>query len=693
LRAANVWRRAHANRVALLVDAAAYYDAVAEALHTAERSVFILGWDIDSRLELEMPDGREPLGRLLDRLVREREDLHVRILSWDYSPVYLFERQALPRVSFGYRTHRRVHFELDGDHPAFAAHHQKLVIVDDAIAFCGGLDLCDRRWDTPAHKVDDARRVDLSGKGYPPFHDVQMLVDGEAAAALAELTRERWRRATGVSLPAISGTATAWPPSVTPDVTDVEVGIARTEPQWRERPAIHEVAGLHLDAIAAAEHSIYLETQYFTSRAVSEALAERLRQPTGPEVVLVNPRGGDGWLESTTLGPLRVIALKRLHDANLHGRLRMVCPLVPGPGGRRTVFVHSKISIIDDRLLRVGSANLTNRSLGVDTECDLAIEAHDSRVADAIARMRGRLMGEHLGLSTEAVVESVRAHGLCATIDARRGQPRHLEPLGDQALVSDPPDPTVTAFADPERPVSSEQVRAGILPPGLRPSTRFAYVKLGVGLLALGALVLAWRFTPLGQVLRLTEILQQAESLRGHWAAPLAVIGAFALANLVFVPINLIVLGTIMLFGPLAGAAMALLGHVTGAIQNYGLGRALGADVVRRLGGPRMGRLKRRFDNRGILVTTLVRMVPIAPAGLVSLAAGAWNVRFSHYVLGTVFGTLPGLLAFALLGDRLIAALRTPKPSTVAALVAVVAGMTAVIMGLRAWLARRALQP
>ena len=70
--------------------------------------------------------------------------------------------------------------------------HQKIVVVDDAVAFSGGLDLTTRRWDTRAHRLDDPGRVDLAGVPYAPFHDVQAIVDGKAAAALAELARVRW---------------------------------------------------------------------------------------------------------------------------------------------------------------------------------------------------------------------------------------------------------------------------------------------------------------------------------------------------------------------------------------------------------------------------------------------------------------------------------------------------------------------
>src|SRR5690606_28780683 len=114
-----------------------------------------------------------------------------------------------------------------------SSHHQKIVVVDDAIAFVGGLDMTTCRWDTSEHASSNPLRRDLSGKPYSPFHDVQAVVDGDAARALGELVRERWRRATDREpVPPCVGETDLWPSMVEPDITEVSVGIARTEPAY-----------------------------------------------------------------------------------------------------------------------------------------------------------------------------------------------------------------------------------------------------------------------------------------------------------------------------------------------------------------------------------------------------------------------------------------------------------------------------
>jgi phosphatidylserine/phosphatidylglycerophosphate/cardiolipin synthase-like enzyme len=145
-------------------------------------------------------DNEEELGDFLNRLAAENPDLEIHILSWDFSVIYVMEREILPLFNLGWKTHPRIRFRMDGEHPVGASQHQKIVVVDDLLAFCGGIDLTKNRWDTPEHRTKDPRRVNPDGKPYRPFHDVQAAVAGPAAAALGDLFRERWRRATGREL-------------------------------------------------------------------------------------------------------------------------------------------------------------------------------------------------------------------------------------------------------------------------------------------------------------------------------------------------------------------------------------------------------------------------------------------------------------------------------------------------------------
>ena len=154
----------HADRFALLIDGSAYFSALREALARAERTIFIVGWDIDSRMQL-VPEGANdglpaPLGEFLQALATIRRRLRIYILAWDFAMIYAFEREWMPVYQTGWRSRRGIVFRQDGTHPRGASHHQKIVAIDDRLAFVGGLDLTRSRWDTPAHLANDARRRD-----------------------------------------------------------------------------------------------------------------------------------------------------------------------------------------------------------------------------------------------------------------------------------------------------------------------------------------------------------------------------------------------------------------------------------------------------------------------------------------------------------------------------------------------------
>src|SRR5258708_11433594 len=201
----NCWTVARAERVALLVDAADYFKAFYQAALRAKRSITILGWDFNSQTQLHF-DPVEPrinpnappalLGDFLNWLVPRRSSLHVHVLNWDYPMVFGTDREFPPLYGFGWTPARRVHLRSDDTHPVGRSHHQKVVLIDDSLAFIGRMRLPVRPRHTPGPAPADPRRV-AYGKPYPPFHDLMVALDGEAARQLALLTRERWLAATG----------------------------------------------------------------------------------------------------------------------------------------------------------------------------------------------------------------------------------------------------------------------------------------------------------------------------------------------------------------------------------------------------------------------------------------------------------------------------------------------------------------
>ena len=473
-------------------------------------------------------------------------------------------------------------------------------------------------------------------------------------------------------------------------MAEVQVGIARTMAGYDGDPAIREVEQLYLTSIARAERFIYIENQYLTAHCIGETLARRLRHDDSPEVVIVMPERTGGWLEQHTMDVLRWRLVKRLRDADRRDRLRLYYPrTADGPGG--SVMVHAKVMIVDDCLVRVGSSNLSNRSMGLDSECDLVIEAPPgSRTEAAIRSFRERLLGEHLGVREEQVANVMHRHGsLIATIETLRGGDRTLQPL--DAQVSEQVDQLVpeSALLDPERPIDPQRFVDHFVPKQHRRHTYRRIVAVVLTLTVLLALAAAWRWAGLGDWLRADAVTTYADRLRSEPATPLIVIASIALAAVMMAPLTLLVVATVLGFGPWPGFIYALTGAELGALLSYALGRVLGRDLVRRYAGARLNSVSAALSKRGALTIITLRIVPVAPFSVINLVAGASHLRLRDFALGSLVGLIPGMVVIALFADRLLVSMRSPGTGSFAELVVVVAVLLGTMLWLRRWLRTR----
>jgi phosphatidylserine/phosphatidylglycerophosphate/cardiolipin synthase-like enzyme/uncharacterized membrane protein YdjX (TVP38/TMEM64 family) len=663
----NCWRISHADKIAFLIDGAAYFEALADALEQARKTLFIAAWDIDSRIRLVRRNDAEihqgGLGDFLNTETKRAPGLNVYVLAWDFPMLYVREREWLPIFNLGWKTHRRIHFHLDDEHPIGASQHQKFVVVDRQVAFCGGFDLTNSRWDTPQHRPDDPRRKNPDGHLYGPFHDIQMVIEGDAAATLGELFRDRWEWATGRRIdPDKDESADPWPKDLTPDINDARVAIARTLPAYKGRAEVREVEKLYGDGISAARKSIYIENQYLTSVKIGEALADSLSQKQGPEIVMVLPRESSGWLEQSTMDALRARILANLFEADRHHRLRVFFPALGD--GEACVYVHSKIMIIDDRLAIIGSANLSNRSMGFDSECNLAVEAaEDTDAGTAIVNLRNRLLAEHLGASVDTVSGSLAdQRTLIKTIESLSASGRRLEKLEyEQALPVDGasivPD---HKLLDPEAPIEFDRIMDRFVQEDNRRATIQQVIKITGVLLILLSLAAAWRWTPLSEWIASENLAAWAREIRGNPLSFPVVMGAYVAGGLLMIPVTLLVGATAMVFEPVWGAFTALSGCLLNALATYLIGSGLGKQAVRKLAGQRLNRLSRQIAKQGILTVAIVRNIPVAPFTIVNLIAGASHIRLKDYLIGTALGMLPGILAIAIFADRLLHAIQNP---------------------------------
>lgn len=421
----NCWRIEKADEFSILIDADDYFSSIRASMMAAKRVIFFVGWDFDASITLGNPDvddgAPRKVGEFFLWLARRNPDLQIKILLWSPAPLASWARLSNLPYLLRWKWNRQISVHLDGRHPLGSSHHQKMLVIDDTVAYCGGIDVTLDRWDTREHLDDNPQRRRPNGKPYGPWHDISSRFTGPAARALGELCRHRWTRAGGHAVAPVEALP---PPKEKADSVSfgaVDLAIARTSPAYREEKAVTEIEHLYIDMINAAERVVYAESQYFASRAVAQVIARRLAEPEGPEFVLINPVISDNWLGQVAMDTARARLIESLRRHDEHDRFRIYHPVTAGGQG---IYVHAKLMIVDDRYLRIGSSNFNNRSMRFDQECDVALEAGGSdQRAEKIISLRNDLVAEHLGTTPESVEETLRQTGsLIAAIERLRAE-------------------------------------------------------------------------------------------------------------------------------------------------------------------------------------------------------------------------------------------------------------------------------
>ncbi len=476
-----VWRYVRATRATLVVDGEDYFALIQQAMLKARQRILLIGWDFDTRIHLS--HGRRwwqkgsrsqyprRLGSFIPWLARHNPGLEIRILKWSVGALKFFARGSMMLDLVRWAPHKRIDFKFDTAHPIGCSHHQKIVVIDERFAVCGGIDMTAGRWDTRAHLENNPQRTSPGGDYHGPWHDVAMMMEGDVAVALADLGHARWDHAGGKELSRCRPqTETAWPDGLAADFENVEIGIARSRAEHGGLARICEVEELFCRQIAGAQHFIYAENQYFASRAVGEALAKRLAEPDPPEVIIVHPANADGWIEELAMDSARATLVEAIRVIDNAGRFHLYSPY----SGETPIYVHAKLMIVDDQMIRVGSANFNNRSMGLDSECDVFIDARrpgNEHAADAIRRLRLSLLAEHCGAEPDEIAQLIEQAGSIAGMIAARGdapgcrlRPFHNPENGELArLVAE------NEVLDPERPdqmFALSSGRRGLLRPG-----------------------------------------------------------------------------------------------------------------------------------------------------------------------------------------------------------------------------------
>jgi len=368
-------------RLEVLIDGRDALHAIADALAAARSHVYIAGWHLEPAFELVRGERPVVVGALLAALA-ERVD--VRVIVWAGAPVPLFHPTRADVEKTVGRLVRDTAIRCQRDpreHPVHC-HHEKVIVVDDEVAFVGGIDLTDLagdRYDTSAHTA--RRRL--------AWHDVATRLHGPVVADVARHLAMRWHEVTGETLPEPRATAAAGP-------STVQVVRTVAEDMYASVPrGDFRIMEAYQRALRSARRFVYLENQFLWSPEIVTLLADKLRHPPSDDfrlVVLLPQRPNNG--QDDTSGQVAVLI-----DAD-GGRDRFLAATIRARSGDRDdpLYIHAKVGIVDDRWLTVGSANLNSHSLLNDTELNVVTD--DA----ALARdTRERLWAEHLELELEAV--------------------------------------------------------------------------------------------------------------------------------------------------------------------------------------------------------------------------------------------------------------------------------------------------
>jgi uncharacterized membrane protein YdjX (TVP38/TMEM64 family) len=322
--------------------------------------------------------------------------------------------------------------------------------------------------------------------------------------------------------------------------------------------------------------------------------------------------------------------------------------------------------------------------MGLDTECDLAVETSEDDARESIARFRAELLAEHLGTDRESVSREIERRGsLLAAIDALSGGERCLDRFDPSARSPDVSLLSARDVFDPERPIPFEELRDQLSETPEHHGRGATLLRIALAVAIPVVLLALWKIGPLADSISPESLADAASWLDDHYAGAAIGLLVFVSAALLLVPVVSLIVASALVFGFVEGTAIALIGSVASAAAGYAIGRVLWRDAVRRLAGPRLDRLNDHLSKRGLVATAIVRVVPVAPFAVVNLVAGASHVRLRDFVLGTALGMAPGTAALAFFGERAAEAARDPSAGSIALVALAVAVLVTLAMLMR----------
>ncbi|KAI7906737.1 uncharacterized protein BX663DRAFT_497470 [Cokeromyces recurvatus] len=360
----------HEAMVKYFIDGHDYCWAVSEAIENAEEVIFIEDWWLSPELYLRRPPEKYPEYRI-DALLKRKAEQGVLIYIVVYKEVELaltlnsaHTKKALQDL------HENIVVQRHPDHAVggtfFWSHHEKFVVVDNRIAFLGGIDLCFGRWDTHSHRLADftysldptleifpgqdysdarlrdfeqvadwdMRLIDKTSIPRMPWHDISLCVLGGPVLDVARHFCDRWnfikhskaldKKRAPFLKPPVGGYSSYQNFKISieskilrsyhfePNTAGVHgtcnAQIVRSSAGWSSGINLeHSIQNAYIDVIDRARYYVYIENQFFITTTEND-----------PSYILKN-----------RIGEAIVKRIIRAHDEQEKFKVFVLIPLMP----------------------------------------------------------------------------------------------------------------------------------------------------------------------------------------------------------------------------------------------------------------------------------------------------------------------------------------------------------------------------
>jgi uncharacterized membrane protein YdjX (TVP38/TMEM64 family) len=517
-----------------------------------------------------------------------------------------------------------------------------------------------------------------------------MVSSGPVVADFAQLVRWRWQRVAEETPINIREDARidenaplpeAWPEDYPPLFENVECALARTIPFMDEVEPAQEVRHMLLDLIGEAESVIYIENQFTTRQEIAEALNKQLKLKPNLSVIIVSSYEPKGKFECEAFWASRIEFKAILEKGIDSERVKLTYSSIEDMQGRKAYKrIHSKVMTIDNKYLVIGSSNLSNRSMTLDTEIDTVLFGNSKDNQACIEQVRNDLLAEHTGRDIDAMPEIFNSQYPVEAL--MQGQIAHgyvLTEVRDEVFTEHSVKNVFRSLSDPEEPLISVPTFDGDALPARNPKRRSIMILIGVAIIAVLGGLMFWASQSIPW-LSSDSINAFLEKSRGTYFALPTVLLVYVVGGVLFFPVTVLSLAVAAIFGPIWGPIYGIMGALMSSAIMFGVGKLSGNAGLRKIGGPKVAAVDQKLKRSGVVGVAAIRMLPIAPFSLVNLVAGISSIGIFQFLVGTFLGMFPPMIAKGLVGDSIAQIWQSPSIETISYLVGGI-----ILWGLMIW--------